>query len=146
MIEFSVNQPEKDKKYIQRAGAYAVIRNKKDLIAVVKTETGYFLPGGGMETGELPELCLKRECLEEIGAEISILDNFARGNYYFYSTTLNIDMESLGYFFECKIDKFLETKTEVDHELIWMEANQMIEALYLDNQKEAIKIFKAKKV
>ena len=144
MTEFSINHSDKDKQYIQRIGAYAVIENNENLIAIVKTNTGYFLPGGGIENGESLEICLKRECIEEIGVEISALNNFARGNYYFYSTTLNIDMESIGYFFTCKIDKFLDVNIEANHELIWLNMEQAVKLLYLENQKEAIRIFKNK--
>ena len=142
MIKFSINQPEKDKKYTKRPGAYGIIKNTDNLVAVIKTKTGFFLPGGGIENEESPDECLKRECLEEIGVAISELNNFACGNYHFYSTTLNIDMESVGYFFTCKIDKFLEIETEIDHELIWLKLEEAILSLYLDNQKEAVKIFR----
>jgi len=142
MIEFSTNQPEKNKEYVKRPGAYGIIKNVDDLIAIIKTKTGFFLPGGGIENEESPEECLKRECLEEIGATISVLNNFACGNYHFYSTTLNINIESVGYFFTCKIDKFLETKTEIDHKLVWIKPEEAILLLYLDNQKEAVKFFK----
>lgn len=142
MIEFSINQPDEGKQYIKRPGAYGVIKNDNNLIAIVKTKTGYFLPGGGLENTESPVECLKRECLEEIGCEILILENFAQGNYYFYSTTSNVDMESIGYFFTCQINKFLDVAIEDDHELIWLDIEEAILLLYLDNQKEAVRIFK----
>jgi len=44
MIKFLINQPEKDKKYTKRPGAYGIIKNADGLIAVVKTKTGFFLP------------------------------------------------------------------------------------------------------
>lgn len=141
MIEFVTNKPDKDKNYLPRPGAYGIFKNESGLIALVKTKTGYFLPGGGIENGESPAECLKRECLEELGAEISELNNFAHGIYHFYSTTLNVNMKSEGYFYTCKLEKFLEIKTEVDHELIWMKADEAIPLLYLDNQKEAVRIF-----
>lgn len=84
---------------------------------------------------------MKRECLEEIGAEISIIKSLAQGNYYFYSTTLNINMESVGYFFICKIEKYLDVKIDDNHELLWMKAEKVVPLMYLENQKEAIKIF-----
>lgn len=146
MYEFSINKPDKNRQYIKRPGAYGIIEKDKKLVAVVKTKTGYFLPGGGIENEESPEECLKRECLEEIGTEVSILDYFAIGNYYFYSTTLNKEMESIGHFFTCKIDKFLDIATELDHELIWLEPEQAIKLLYLDNQREALNYFKKNKV
>ncbi len=142
MIEFSINKPEKDKEYIKRPGAYGAIKNADGLVAIIKTKTGYFLPGGGIEKDESPVECLKRECLEEIGATISELNHFASGNYYFFSTTLNVNMESIGHFFTCKIDEFLKIKTENDHELIWMRLEEVIPILYLENQREAMEIFK----
>jgi 8-oxo-dGTP diphosphatase len=141
ITKFSTNQPDARKQYLQRPGAYAIIKNQDGLIAIVKTKTGYFLPGGGMEKNETQEECLKRECLEEIGAEISITNFFAEGNYYFHSTTLNIDMESIGYFFNCEIIKYKKTNIEDGHELLWMDTKTAIELMYLANQKEAIKIF-----
>ena len=144
MTEFSSNKPDKNKKYIARPGVYAMIKNDQGLLAVIKTKTGYFLPGGGIENDESLEKCLRRECLEELGVEISELNYFASGNYYFYSTTLNLDMESQGHFFTCKIDKFLNIKTEIDHELIWLSLDQAINQLYLENQKEAIRILSLK--
>lgn len=142
MIEFSINEADKDKDYIKRPGAYGLIKNHLEAIAIIKTKTGYFLPGGGLDDQELLDECLRRECLEEIGAEIIVLDNFACGNYYFYSTKFNVHMESVGYFFVCKINKFLDVLTEDDHELVWLEPEEAIKLLYLDNQREAVRIFK----
>ena len=84
MIEFSINKPEKDKEYTKRPGAYGIIKNADGLIAIIKTNTGYFFPGGGIVKGESPVECLKRECLEEIGVTISELNYFASGNYHFF--------------------------------------------------------------
>lgn len=142
MIEFSINKPEKGKEYRQRPGAYGIIKNADGLVAIIKTKAGYFLPGGGIEQGESPAECLKRECLEEIGVTISGLDHFASGSYHFFSTTLNVNMESLGYFFTCKIDEYLKIKTEDDHELVWTRLEEAIPLLYLENQREAMKIFR----
>ena len=141
MVKFSINKPDKNKRYTQRIGAYAVITNNENLIAIVKTETGYFLPGGGIEEDESLDECLKRECLEELGMDILIINKFAQGNYYFHSTTFNVDMESLGNFFTCKINNYLDIKTEVDHELVWFRPEKAIKLLYLDNQKESLRIF-----
>ena len=140
MIEFSTNKPDADKSYVKRVGVYAIIEDEKKLIAIVKTSTGYFLPGGGLEDGESLEECLKRECLEEIGAKIFHLNNFAQGNCFFYSTTVNKYMEGFGYFFTGNIETELTVKTEPDHELIWLSASEALCLLYLDNQREALRI------
>lgn len=140
MINFNVNQPKKNTKYFQRVGVYGFIM-RNNLLAIVKTKNGYFLPGGGIENNESLEDCLIRECLEEIGIKIKIKEKISCGNCYFYSTTLNKNMESMGYFYECTIDNILNVKTEEDHELVWLEPSGAVKLLYLENQKEALKLF-----
>jgi 8-oxo-dGTP diphosphatase len=49
-------------KYRERIGAYALIVNPDNKIALVKRDNNYFFPGGGVESGETYEECLKREC------------------------------------------------------------------------------------
>ncbi len=46
--------------YIARPGVYAVIENNDRQIAVIETSNGYFLPGGGIDTGESVVDALKR--------------------------------------------------------------------------------------
>lgn len=55
MLKFSTNQSDPNKQYLRRPGAYAIIKNAEGLIAIIKTKTGYFLPGGVIESGESPE-------------------------------------------------------------------------------------------
>ncbi len=39
-------------------------------------------PGGGMEFGEGPIDCIKRECIEEFGQEIEILEHFYTTDFF----------------------------------------------------------------
>ncbi len=57
------------KQWRDRDGAY-LIPMKDDKIGVVKTSKGYFLLGGGLDSGESHEECITRECLEEAGQKI----------------------------------------------------------------------------
>lgn len=50
--------------YIDREGVY-LVPVKDGKVGVVKTPKGYFLIGGGLDSGESHEECIKRECLEE---------------------------------------------------------------------------------
>ncbi len=139
MLSFSSNLAEEGKQYTQRPGAYALIKNQNGQVAIILTGKRYFLPGGGVEGEETLETCLKRECLEEIAADITILEKFAEINCYFYSTTRNIDMESIGHFFICDINCITDIKSEADHELIWLSFDDAIKSLFLSNQQEAVK-------
>jgi len=63
-------------KYKIREAVRAVVIDEKNDIALlqVTNEKYYKLPGGGIEKGENKVTALKRECLEEIGCNISVLD------------------------------------------------------------------------
>jgi 8-oxo-dGTP diphosphatase len=59
--------------YTYRLGAYAVVFDADQRVAVVKNRHGYyFLLGGGVEPGETMEEALQREVLEESGYDIHI--------------------------------------------------------------------------
>lgn len=47
-------------------------------------------------------------------------------------------MESVGYFFTCKIIEILPIKNEDNLEITWVNPEDAIKLLYLDNQKEAL--------
>ncbi len=40
------------------------------------------LPGGGLEYGEGPVECLKRECQEEIGIEVTVTEHFYTTDFF----------------------------------------------------------------
>src|SRR3954470_12916953 len=60
-----------------RNGAKAIIIDDGKLLTIkLEDSKGYWyaLPGGGQEPGEPLHAALRRECLEEIGAEIVVAD------------------------------------------------------------------------
>lgn len=65
-------------------------RSKKDLV--------YFVfPGGGVEQGEDLETAMKRECKEELGVDIEIIENFTSKRFD------RGDVEQLEHFYFCNI-------------------------------------------
>jgi len=63
-----------------REAARAVVYDKEGRIGIlfVSKENYHKLPGGGIKTGESIVQALKRECLEEIGCNIEVIDEIGQ--------------------------------------------------------------------
>jgi 8-oxo-dGTP pyrophosphatase MutT (NUDIX family) len=60
---------------IYRVVIKAFITNEDGEVFVVKESPGFWgLPGGGLEHGETPEVCLRREFKEELGIDDMIIN------------------------------------------------------------------------
>jgi len=141
LILFYMNTPDENKVYKRREGCYGLVENDQGALAIIKTSTGHFLPGGGVEADESLEDSLKREFIEETGLRIDIDEQYATGSYFFYSTTLEMDMESYGHFYKCHVLEKVSNQKEVDHELVWLTSQDAYDKLWLENQKEAVKLY-----
>ena len=124
--------------YTERAGAYAVILNNERKVALIKTSTGYFLPGGGMDHDENFKECLKREILEETGYSVSITGWIVKASKYHYSDTLKFYMHGIGYFYRADLGEKLSEPIETDHILVWHDVDEAVQLLFLEHQKWAV--------
>jgi 8-oxo-dGTP diphosphatase len=105
--------------YQQRPSAYGVVFSEQKSIAVVLTTRGYFLPGGGIEPGESPQVALAREIREECGRQVEIGDPlgdamqfvFAPGEGYFAKRCA---------FFRAIFSGAIAMPTDRDHQLVWL--------------------------
>lgn len=123
--------------YISRTGVYGIAYNNQGMIGVIKTPTGYFLPGGGLEKGESRQQCLEREFMEETGYEIAINNFIGKASLYHMTKTLQY-MYGTGYFYTVTLNLKLNDGIEKDHSLIWMEPEKCIKSLFLQHQAWAV--------
>ena len=133
-----INAPEYNIEYKRRIGAYGLLTNDVNQIAVIHTSTGYFLPGGGWEDGESLETCLIREFKEEVALEVRVNRKLSEISFYFYSTSMACHMISEGHFYHCHALGPVEGPGEEDYTMVWMTLEEAKDKLYLDNQKTAV--------
>ena len=106
--------------YVERAGAYGVIRNESGIFAIVRKPDGLFLPGGGLHSGESPEEALRREVIEETGYESVILNSIGA------ATQFTRKYRKIGHFFLARLTGKVMEPTEDDHELVWLSGDDAI--------------------
>lgn len=108
-------------KAIRNSVKAIIIENGRILLTKNEDHLGifYLLPGGGQEHGELMTEALKRECMEEISADISIGDikfirEYIGKNHEF--AEWDSEIHQIEYMFECKLlsDAELVTGTVPD--------------------------------
>lgn len=123
--------------YILRPSVYAVLLNPEGLIGVVESEGVFFLPGGGIESGEQPEEALLREILEETGYDSHLLWPLAEAHEY-------VQGERHGWL---KHSQFYLAETDVltdmppEETLHWLTSQQATERLSFGSQRWIIEKF-----
>ena len=123
--------------YNLRKAARAVIFNDRNEIALqyVSKDNYHKLPGGGLETGEDVETALKRECLEEAGSNISIINEI--GITIEYRNYVNLLQISYCYIAELVGEtvepSFDEGELAHGFQSIWVSIDEAI--LMLQNEK-----------
>jgi|HubBroStandDraft_1064217.scaffolds.fasta_scaffold06597_2 8-oxo-dGTP diphosphatase len=136
MIEFG-NRVE-GAAYVERPGAYGIIQNASNAIAVVRTRKGYLLPGGGVEPGETLQSGLRREILEELGCESKILAEVCAAAQFIYDKEEDVHWHKVGHFFSATLGERVADPAEKDHELVWLAPDECVRTLAQEFQAWAI--------
>jgi 8-oxo-dGTP diphosphatase len=125
--------------YTDRPGAYAIIQDESNAIALVRTPQGYLLPGGGVEPTEGFEAALRREIMEELGHESRIEEELCTAIQYLYSEAEHEYFRKAGHFFRARLMERICEPTEKDHELVWCSRNVTITMLAQEFQAWAVR-------
>lgn len=120
--------------YQDRVGAYAVMFDENNRAAAVRTKTGYFLLGGGIENGETDQECIIRECLEEAGCLVEVGQHICQASKYHWSDTLAYFMHNIGHFYLTRLVHLDSIPIEEDHQLVWLNRKECAQKLFLDHQ------------
>jgi len=133
---------EEIKKYLVREAGRAVVvdEDKKIALLHVSKENYYKLPGGGIEEGEDKMSALKRECLEEIGCNVEVINEI--GSIVEYRKIFNLKQTSYCYLAKVKGQKgmpdFTEKERNKGFEQIWLSYDEALKAL-IESKATSIK-------
>lgn len=123
--------------YSDREGAYLVCINE-DKVAVVKTPKGFFFLGGGLEDNESAEVCITRECIEEIGYEVKIGDKVCSAEHYTYHKRIGY-FHPVQHYYLGELIKMKESFTvEKDHTLMWLRYEELRGKMFSPMQNWAL--------
>jgi 8-oxo-dGTP diphosphatase len=112
-----------------RPSAYAIIRNDRGELAVVRTPEGVYLPGGGMDPGETPHETVLRETLEECGLAIRVGSRTAVAVQFAWSEAEQTYFEKRCIFVDATVLGPDVSRLEADHEVLWVEVERACELL-----------------
>ena len=121
---------------MKEIAAAILIQNQKILICQRKEDTDCALlwefPGGKREEGESYEMCVQRECREELGIEIEILKEFAQIDYQYPSGLFHF------VFYLCTIAKGIPQKM-VHKEICWVNACDLLQYPFCPADEDIVK-------
>ena len=124
---------EEVKKYRIREAGRAVVVDENGMVALlhVTKESYYKLPGGGIEESEDKIIALKRECQEEIGCDVEVLEEI--GIIVEYRKIFNLKQTSHCYLAKVKGEKgnpdFTDDEKENGFEQVWLPYDEALKVL-----------------
>lgn len=127
-----------DTEYLDRPGAY-LIPICDDKVGVVQTDEGIFLLGGGIEKGETDEMCIVRECLEEIGYTVTVEKHLGSAETYTKHHKIGF-LHPIQTYYRGKLLSKTQEPIEADHKLQWMKYDDLKGKMFLEMQEWAVQL------
>jgi len=106
--------------YVLRPGGYALIGNERQQVAVVHTDAGLHLPGGGQDGNESPAEAALREAGEEAGLLIAIHALVGVADQLVYARAEGIHYRKRETFFLATVAGTNPSALQPGHRLEWL--------------------------
>ena len=123
--------------YKDREGAYLVCI-KEGKVAVVKTPKGFFFLGGGFEGDESVEVCITRECIEEVGYTVNVGEKICSAEHYVYHKRIGYFHPIQHYYLGELVKMENSTTVEKDHTLMWLSYDEIKGKMFSPMQNWAL--------
>lgn len=136
MTDITFGMKENEKEYLEREGAYLIaVKNEK--LAVVRTERGCFLIGGGLEENESHISCIKREALEETGYQVNVEGFIGSADTYCEHWTFGAFHPIQNYYYG-QIEEKIKEAIEKDQHFEWIRLDDIEKEMFSEQQKWAV--------
>jgi 8-oxo-dGTP diphosphatase len=120
-----------------------ILDESRKKFLVVREDNGYWeLPGGGLDYGESPEACLKREIHEEMG--LVVVEIRPTPSYYLIGKNMN-DNHSINIVYEIKVKDLNFTPSEECQEIKFILPEEVSSINAWSNVKDLAAIFNSAK-
>lgn len=134
-------------KFKSRYGVHAIVEKNGNFCLVQAPNGAFFLPGGEIEPGESQEEALKRELIEEIGADDVIVGDFiGQANEYFYSSHRDQHYYNPAYFYSLNSFNINKAPLEDFNKVLWFTYDEAVKLLKRGSHKWGLEAWKTKQI
>jgi 8-oxo-dGTP diphosphatase len=125
------------RRYVQRLGAYAVIREGDDVLVTEQEapRREFQLPGGAIDPGEGAVRALHRECLEEVGWRIAVERRLGAFQRFTFMPEYGIWARKVCHVYLARPVRKLGEPREAGHRAVWMAIPAALELLAVEGDR-----------
>jgi 8-oxo-dGTP diphosphatase len=125
------------RRYVERLGAYAVIREGDDVLVTEQEapRREFQLPGGAIDPGEGAVRALHRECLEEVGWRIAEQRRLGAFQRFTWMPEYGIWARKVCHVYLARPVRKLGEPREAGHRAVWMAIPAALELLAVEGDR-----------